>query len=148
MDNRSEVYFPICQRFAGWGLGLQGPVHPFQHPSSQLCEKTKYFSKNPYHLPHKPWRVIRLGINKSFYKNGIMLGLENTVNSFFLHSDAVLVSSSYLFDVWLKTEVPAMKWMAAQSFPCSYKHSPNPFKILFLSGASRVRHAMCALSRR
>lgn len=38
----------------------------------------------------------------------------------------MLVNSFYLFDVWLKTEVPAMKWMAPQSFPCSYKQAPPP----------------------
>lgn len=66
-----------------------------------------------------------------------MLGLISHMLSsfffFFLHNGAVLVSSFYLFDVWLKTEVPAMKWMGAQSFPCSYKQPPPPTTTLLKS---------------
>lgn len=68
---------------------------------------------NSRHLPLKKQAVIRLLIKVFPYENRIMLGLENTVHYsyvlFFFHNDVELVSSIYLFDVWLKTEVPAMK---------------------------------------
>lgn len=63
---------------------------------------------NSRHLPLKPWAVIRLLINTFLYKTRIMLGLENTVHSFFLPSDAVLVSS--LFG-WRQRYLPWNEWL-------------------------------------
>lgn len=69
--------------------------------------------------------------------------------------DALLASASFSRDVWPETEVPAMNEQATQSCPCSCKPvrqlfflSPPPFKIIFLSGASHMCLAMCALSKR
>lgn len=69
--------------------------------------------------------------------------------------DALLAGASFSLDVWPETEVPAMNEQATQSCPCSCKSvqqhfflSPPPFKIIFLSGASHMCRAMCALSKR
>lgn len=80
-----------------------------------VCKNKVFLNEFPSPLPLKPWAVTRLWINIFLYKNGIMLGLENTVHSFFFFSSRRCVAPqqllTYLMFGWRQRYLLWNEWL-------------------------------------